>query len=237
MLPLRAVHKPAKPPFVTRLILVINLIAFVYQLWLMLRSGRGEWVYSVSVRPRCYFSPGSCGISIPGESELLWQPLLVSLFLHAGFLHLAFNMLFLWVFGPEVEDRLGKLRFTLFYLGCGVVAHLAHIVTHPFSPVPTIGASGAIAGVLGAYLILLPRSWILTYFPPIFLFPVPAPLFLIVWIVSQIASGFTHLPWLPGASGTDIAWMAHIGGFIAGAAFAWSIKPWWKPRRCSKVTR
>jgi membrane associated rhomboid family serine protease len=236
MLPLRAVDKPPKPPFVTRLIVVINVAAFAYQLLLTLWGGRDQFMYAMGVRPHCYFSPGSCGISVPGESELLWQPLLVSLFLHAGFLHLAFNMLFLWVFGPQVEGRLGKLRFALFYLGCGVAATLAHVVTHPFSPVPVIGASGAIAGVLGAYLILLPRSWILTYFPPIFLFPVPSPVFLIVWIASQITSAFTHLPGLSASSGTDIAWMSHVGGFIAGAAYAWSIKPWWK-RRADRVRR
>ena len=231
MLPLRSVDKPKKPPFVTRLLFALNIIAFVYQLIL---GGRTGLVYTMGVKPQCYFAPGSCGISVPGETELLWQPLFVSLFLHAGFLHLAFNLLFLWVFGAGVEDQLGKLKFTLFYFGCGVVASLAHIITHPFSQVPTIGASGAIAGVLGAYLILLPRSWILTYFPPIFLFPVPAPLFLILWIVSQITSSLTHLPWLPGSSGTDIAWVAHIGGFAAGVAYAWSIKPWWKPRKQGK---
>jgi hypothetical protein len=125
----------------------------------------------MGVKPRCYFSPGSCGISVPGETQLLWQPLFVSLFLHGGLLHLGFNMLFLWVFGPGLEERLGKWKFLMFYFGCGLVASLAHIITHPFSDAPAIGASGAISGVLGAYLILLPRSWILTYFPPIFLFP------------------------------------------------------------------
>ncbi len=225
MFPLRAAHKTATPPFVTRLLVVLNVAGFLFQ---MLPGERSTLIYAMGVKPRCYFAPGACGISVPGEGELLWQPLLVSLFLHAGVLHLAFNMLFLWVFGPGLEERLGKARFALFYVGCGIVAHLAHIVTHPFSTIPAIGASGAISGVLGAYLILLPRSWILTYFPPIFVFPVPAPLFLLVWIASQLASFFSLLPGLPGAGRSDIAWTAHIGGFAAGAAVGWSIKPWWK---------
>ncbi|MBV9469572.1 MAG: rhomboid family intramembrane serine protease, partial [Abitibacteriaceae bacterium] len=155
-------------------------------------------------------------------------------FLHGGVLHLAFNMLFLWVFGPGVEERLGRWRFALFYLICGIAASLAHVVTHAHSSIPSIGASGAIAGVLGLYLILLPRSWILTYFPPIFLFPVPAPLFLVAWILLQVVSGFTHLPGLlPSHAHSDIAWMAHIGGFAIGVIMGWSINP----RRKAKSRR
>jgi membrane associated rhomboid family serine protease len=226
MFPLRAVHKTAKAPWMTRLLVVANVLAFCFQ---ALPWERALLVYEMGVKPRCYFSPGSCGISVPGETQLLWQPLFVSLFLHGGLLHLAFNMLFLWVFGPGLEERLGKWKFLMFYLGCGIVASLAHIVTHPFSNAPAIGASGAISGVLGAYLILLPRSWILTYFPPIFLFPVPAPLFLVLWILSQVLSFFTNLPWI-GTGASNIAWTAHIGGFLFGAMWAWTIKPWWKKK-------
>lgn len=226
MIPLRAVHKTKLPPFVTRLLVTLNVIAFGIQLLL----GQGALSYAMGVKPRCYFSPSSCGVDLPQESAALWQPLIVSLFLHGGWLHLAFNMLFLWVFGPGLEERLGKMRFLLFYLGCGVVASLAHVITHPFSPIPVIGASGAISGVLGAYLILLTRSWILTYFPPIFLFPVPAPLFIVLWMLSQIASALHFLPQLTGGTGSEIAWMAHIGGFAIGAFIAWGIKPWWKSK-------
>ena len=225
MSPLRAVHQTKLPPFVTRLLVVLNLLAFGLQLLL----GSGIVTYAMGVRPHCYFSPSSCGVDLPQESAALWQPLFVSLFLHGGWLHLAFNMLFLWVFGPGLEERLGKLRFLLFYLGCGIAASLAHVVTHPLSSVPVIGASGAISGVLGAYLILLTRSWILTYFPPIFLFPVPAPLFIVLWFASQIASALDFLPRLTGGE-TDVAWMAHIGGFAMGVFVAWGIKPWWKSK-------
>ncbi len=226
MIPLRAVHPTKMPPFVTRLLVVLNLLAFGLQLLL----GSGIVTYAMGVRPHCYFSPSSCGIDLPQESAGLWQPLFVSLFLHGGWLHLAFNMLFLWVFGPGLEERLGKLRFLLFYLGCGIAASLAHIATHPLSSVPVIGASGAISGVLGAYLILLTRSWILTYFPPIFLFPVPAPLFIVLWFASQIASTLDFLPRLTGGESSDVAWMAHMGGFAMGVFVAWGIKPWWKAK-------
>jgi membrane associated rhomboid family serine protease len=177
-------------------------------------------------------SPAACGIAVPGQAERLWQPLVASLFLHGGVLHLAFNMLFLWVFGPGVEDKLGRCRFTLLYFGCGLAATAAHIVMHPGSAVPVIGASGAIAGVLGLYLILLPRSWILTYLPPIFLFPVPAPLFLVAWLVFQAVSGIGRLPGLGVPhQPADVAWVAHIGGFVMGAALGWRIQPWRKRGR------
>lgn len=233
MFPLRDVHKPDRPPFITRLLITLNIGAFGYQWLLWLLTDR-DLIASMGMRPKCFVLPSSCGISVIGESELLWQPLLVAMFLHGGVLHLAFNMLFLSVFGAGVEDRLGRFRYLLVYLGCGLAASLAHIATHPFSPEPAIGASGAVAGVLGAYLILLPRSWILTYLPPIFIFPVPAPLFLVIWIGGQLASAFAGLSlFSPGHSGDNIAWMAHIGGFAAGAAIGWAVKPWWKRKATS----
>jgi membrane associated rhomboid family serine protease len=230
MFPLRDVHKPDRPPFVTRLLVTLNVLAFIYQ-WLNWTVSGQDVVMTMGVVPKCYVLPGSCGISVFGQSDELWKPLLVSMFLHGGVLHLAFNMLFLAVFGAGVEDKLGRFRYLMVYLGCGLAASAAHIVTHPLSMVPTIGASGAIAGILGAYLILLPRSWILTYLPPIFIFPVPAPVFLIVWIAGQVVSFFTNLPFFsPGHGGDDIAWVAHLGGFAAGAAVGWAVKPWWKSK-------
>jgi len=218
MLPLRAVHPPKSPPFVTRLLVVLCVGAFVYQIL----SPR-DLAQSFGVRPACYFSPDSCGIALAAGGEKLWQPLWASLFLHAGFLHLAFNVLFLWVFGGGVEEKFGKPRMALFYFACGLAAHIAHIGSHPFSRVPTIGASGAIAGVLGAYLVLQPRSWILTYFPPIFLFPVPAPVFLVMWIAAQFTGALSAVSFLDTghAQGDNIAWLAHLGGFVFGTYWAW----------------
>lgn len=219
MFPLRAVHSPRSTPHFTRGLVAANAFVFLIQL-----LSPYDLAATLGVRPVCFFSPGSCGIALSTDGSRLLQPLLGSLFLHGGFLHLAFNMLFLWVFGAGLEDKLGSWRFALLYFACGLGASLTHIITHPFSPVPSIGASGAIAGVLGAYFLLQPKSWILTYFPPIFVFPLPAPVFLLIWIVTQIFSAVTNLPFLHPSSGSDIAWMAHIGGFFAGVLFARQLK-------------
>jgi membrane associated rhomboid family serine protease len=235
MFPLRDVHKPQKAPWLTRLFVAANVAVFGWQLvqWNLLRTLPEA---RLGVVPLCYVSPGSCGVQLPDGAERLWQPLIASLFLHGDPLHLAFNLLFLWVFGPGLEDRLGKLRFAALYLGGGLFASLSHVITHPFSQSPVIGASGAIAAVLGAYFILLPRSWILTYLPPIWVFPVPAPLFLVLWFGGQISGAFAAVTErLPGASHSDgasqIAWIAHLAGFLCGAAVGWSVKPWWKKRK------
>ncbi len=219
-------HQPQRPALITRLLMVLNVLVFIAQ---YLPGFLGNWSRQLYISggavPHCYFSPSSCGIQSI-QAGALWKPLLFSMFLHAGILHLVFNMLFLSVFGAGLEEKIGKLRFLLFYLACGIVAATAHIITHPFSNATLIGASGAIAGILGAYLVLLPRSWILTYFPPIFLFPLPAPLFLLLWIAFQIAAQFfplLHRVLEGGSSGSsnDVAWMAHIGGFTCGVLWAW----------------
>jgi membrane associated rhomboid family serine protease len=140
------------------------------------------------------------------------------MFFHGGLLHIAGNMLFLWIFGNNVEDYFGHVKFAIFYLACGIAATLAHILTHPASPVPTIGASGAISGVLGAYFLLFPKARVVTLVP-FFLFfyfvEVPAFFFLGIYILLQILYG---LPSLAGgqAAAHGIAWFAHIGGFFAG---------------------
>ena len=139
-----------------------------------------------------------------------------SLFLHGGWLHLLGNMLFLWIFGDNVEDAMGHGPFLVFYLLCGAAANLAHIAANPMSREPTIGASGAIAGVLGAYLVLYPRARVLCLVP-LWIFLqfvwIPAILFLPLWIGLQLLSGFASL----GTEQTGgVAWWAHIGGFFAG---------------------
>jgi membrane associated rhomboid family serine protease len=237
MIPLRDVHKPQRVPFITWLLMLVNAGFFLWQVVQAQGDAQSTLVATLGVRPHCYISPTSCGIEVLQQSEKLWQPLFGSLFLHGGWLHLAFNLLFLWVFGPGVEDKLGRPKYLLFYLGCGVFATLSHIFTHPFSTVPVIGASGAIAGVLGAHLLLLPRSWILTYFPPIFLFPVPAPLFLVLWIAGQVAGGLGVLPGgVLSPQSADVAWMAHIGGFAAGVALTWRARRWGKRRKSKAAT-
>lgn len=144
--------------------------------------------------------------------------LLTSMFLHGSWMHLGGNMLYLWVFGDNVEDAMGHGRFLLFYLVSGIVASLAHVVTQPASPVPLVGASGAIAAVLGAYLVLYPRASILSLvFFGVFVRVVelPALLVLSLWFVLQLVQGVATLG-MPGV--TTVAWWAHIGGFVAGLA-------------------
>jgi membrane associated rhomboid family serine protease len=139
------------------------------------------------------------------------------MFLHGGWGHLLGNSLYLWVFGNNVEDSMGKFRFLAFYLLCGLAAAAAHVAVDPGSPVPTVGASGAISGVLGGYLLLYPRVRVRTYFPPLFLFHVPAWVVLIFWFGSQLLTGLPQLsPMRPDVSSGVAVW-AHIGGFVAGA--------------------
>jgi membrane associated rhomboid family serine protease len=166
----------------------------------------------------CGVGAASSQPAVPGKSVYL--ALLYSMFLHGSLLHIGGNMLFLWIFGNNVEDRLGKVAYLLFYLVAGIVATGAHILSQPSSTVPVIGASGAIAGVMGAYLVLFPNVPITTLIllPPIVLFRrIRAKWLLIFWLASQ----FLLSP------GTGVAWVAHVGGFafgVVGGLF-------WRPRR------
>ena len=147
-----------------------------------------------------------------------WLTIVTSMFLHGGFMHLFGNMMYLWIFGDNVEDAMGHWRFALFYLLCGAVAGLTHAAVEPASQIPTIGASGAVSGVLGAYFMLHPRRgvWILVFFMPM---RFPAWAVLGVWIGYQVISALTA-----GPAGGGVAWYAHIGGFAAGALLVVPLK-------------
>ena len=152
-------------------------------------------------------------------ADLRWPTLFSSLFLHDGWIHFGGNMLYLWIFGDNVEDSLGHAGYLLFYLAAGVLAALAHVVFHPGSAAPLIGASGAIAAVMGAYFVLYPRSQVLTaVFLVLYLdvIEIPAVFFLGIWLLMQLLSGFASM----GAQAADVgvAFAAHIAGFLAGAA-------------------
>jgi membrane associated rhomboid family serine protease len=140
--------------------------------------------------------------------------LLTSMFLHGGFWHLGGNMLFLWIFGANVEDRLGHVGYLAFYLFCGLLAGTAQVLAAPMSRLPMVGASGAIAAVLGAYFLLFPRSRVLTWVFFIGLIRVPAVLFLGIWFVLQLLS-------LPEGANGGVAFAAHVGGFLAGLILVW----------------
>lgn len=158
----------------------------------------------------------------------LW-PFLTSMFMHGGWFHLIGNMWYLWIFGDNVEDRLGHVKFVVFYIACGLLGNLGHFLSSPGSAVPAVGASGAIAGVLGAYLISYPMARVLVVIP-LFVFlhlmSVPAMLVLGFWFIIQLASGAISL----GQSGAHggVAWWAHIGGFLAGIALLNVMRP--RPR-------
>lgn len=148
-----------------------------------------------------------------------WLTLLTSLFLHGGFLHLAGNMWFLWIFGGNVEDRIGRTRFLIFYLLCGIAAGYTHIATNPESRIPTIGASGAIGGVLGAYILLFPQARVLTFIPIfilLFLREIPAWIFLGIWFLLEFAGAQSSLFFQQDRQVGGIAHWAHVGGFLAG---------------------
>jgi membrane associated rhomboid family serine protease len=218
MIPLRDDVPSRTFPIVTILIIVANVLAFLFELGL---GARLEGVLQLmGVLPVKYFAKG---VVYEGQFHAFTLsdravPLFTSMFLHGGWIHLLGNMWYLWIFGDNVEDRLGHVKFLLFYLLAGVAASGVHIITNASSTVPTIGASGAIAGVLGAYLLLYPWARVLVLVP-IFVFieivRVPALVVLGFWFVVQFFNGSLSLAVQTSATG-GVAWWAHIGGFVAG---------------------
>ena len=194
MIPLRDVIPSRTFPFFTVSFIVLNTVAFFFELSLPSRE-RQQLVFMYGV--------------VPARFDVL--SLFTSMFLHGSWGHFLSNMLFLWIFGDNVEDRLGHRRFVVFYLLCGVAAAVAHVYMNPTSMLPTIGASGAIAGVLGAYFVLYPNSRVLALVPLIIIWQiveVPAIVFLGIWFLMQL--------YYVGSTGTNIAFWAHIAGFVAG---------------------
>ena len=216
MIPLRDINPRFSTPWVTIGLIVANVFVFLYQVSLGPQAGE-QLVLTLGMVPaRLEGAFTSPNVAL-GEAFL---PLFTSIFLHAGLMHLIGNMWFLWVFGDNIEDRMGHLRYLLFYLVCGAGAGLAHAIFNLGSRVPTVGASGAISGVLGAYFVIFPRSRVVTLIPLPFLFfttELPAVVILGYWFLIQILSGLGSLA-VPGAGG--VAWWAHIGGFLLGAMVA-----------------
>jgi len=196
-------------PFVTILLIVGNAAVFAYEMSL------GHANIQAFVR-RMAVVPYEIGHGIAFQE---YPTLLTSLFLHGGFVHLLGNMLYLWIFGNNIEDALGHARFILFYLICGIAASATHIALNTSSNVPVIGASGAISGVLGAYLILYPRARVLVLVPIFFfirIVRVPAFFVLGIWIVFQFIEGLPSLVADSARAAGGVAWFAHIGGFFVG---------------------
>lgn len=238
MIPLRDSIPNRTTPLVNYVILAICSIAFCAQL--ASRDGGNQIVEQYGMVPARITDPDAVLViqqrvrvqtahgvetrvldrELPPAAIPPWLTVISCMFLHGGWMHFLGNMWFLYVFGDNVEDRLGHVGFALLYLGTGIAAGLAHYASGPESPVPTIGASGAIAGVMGAYAWLFPHSRVLAVLPLIVViqtFVLPAPVFLLIWFALQTFSGITAAA--SGAAG-GVAWWAHIGGFVAGAAVA-----------------
>lgn len=213
MLPLRDDNPTTQQPIVTIAIILACTIVFIYQVTLPDKPGEAL-VFQYGAIPAVIFHQAALPpdiLSIPAT----WT-LFTSMFLHGGWMHLLGNMLYLWIFGNNIEEAMGHLKFVFFYILCGILAALSHAVTDPSSQIPMIGASGAISGILGAYLLLYPRARVLVLIPPPFYGTtyVPAVVVLGFWFFGQLYSGGLSL----GSQGGGIAFFAHIGGFVAGMA-------------------
>ena len=203
MFPVSDVIPSRTVPFVTVGLIILNALVFLYQITLG------------PVELRAFMSTYAV---IPAW---FWPPSLVtSQFLHAGWMHIIWNMVYLWIFGDNVEDRLGHIPYLIFYLGAGAAAGLLQVLFNPFSGIPMVGASGAIAGVMGAYFVLYPQSRVLTAIFVLFFFDlveIPALFFLGFWFLMQLLSGVGSLG-VSNSAGGGTAFWAHIGGFVVGAA-------------------
>lgn len=214
MIPLRDENPSATVPVVTRALIGLNVLVFLYEL--LLGPDLGAFLYAWG------FTPVKLTLAVRyGDLPLLPSaaPLVTSMFLHGGWSHLIGNLWYLWIFGDNVEDALGHAGFLVFYLGCGVAASLFHYLAVPVAAIPTVGASGAIAAVLGAYILRFPRARVLTLLPifPFFqVVPLPAFLVLGLWFLFQFVLGLGS-----PATGGGIAFWAHIGGFLVGLAVMW----------------
>ena len=248
MIPLRDNIPSRTTPFVNYA--VIAACTFVFLTQLSERGARDDLVGRYGMVPARVMKPGQPidvtvvdyvrtirGLvqrksihRLPSPPVHPWLTLVTCIFLHGGWMHFLGNMWILYIFGDNVEDRFGHLGYALFYIGCGIAASAAHLLANMDSIVPTIGASGAIAGVMGAYFLLYPRAKVLTVLPIFFflqLIVLPAPIFLGIWVLIQFYQGtFAIL----STQATGVAWWAHIGGFVAGLLIALQLKGWGKLR-------
>lgn len=212
MFPLADTAKQKGTAPVTKLLIAANAAVFLWELWLMSQGGPALERF---VGEHALVAGRIAKTPLDGAQ---WGTVLTHMFLHGGVLHLLGNVWFLWVFGGNVEGRLGWFRYSVFYVLAGLAAAAAQVATGPMSLVPMIGASGAISGVLGAFLVLFPTAFVWTLIPWIVpIVPVPAVIFLVLWFVMQAYNGVGALL---GAADVDggVAWAAHAGGFAAGVA-------------------
>ncbi len=212
MIPLHDDNPTEIKPIVTIGLIVSCVLVFLHQGSLPMRAAEA-FVYQFGAIPAVVFGHAE----LPPELDAVppYGSLISSMFLHGGWMHLIGNMLYLWIFGNNIEDVMGHVKFVLFYVTCGILAALSHAAIDPNSTIPMVGASGAISGVLGAYLLLFPRAQVMVLVPLGFftrVMYVPAALVLGLWFVMQVLSGGMSL----GHEGGGVAFFAHIGGFVVG---------------------
>jgi membrane associated rhomboid family serine protease len=208
MIPIRDTNPPTSVPRVVLILIALNILAFLYELHLPQKE-LTALMNQYALIPLRDFSYRPLSFSI--------LPFFSTLFLHGGIFHILSNMWILWIFGDNVEDRMGSGSFLIFYILCGLIASLVHVFMNQNSLTPVVGASGAIAGVMGAYLLLFPRSKLVMFTLIIFyplVFQLPAVIFLVFWFIGQIFSSALTIG--QGADEVGIAFWAHIGGFTAG---------------------
>ena len=212
MIPLRDTTRSKTFPMITLWLVIINIAIFLFEIFI--GKYLNNFIDIFGIVPAKYFHL----INIGSFNYLQrFYPFITSQFLHGGWLHLIGNVWFLWIFGNNVEYHFGRVKFLIFYLTCGILAGITHVYSNPASYIPTIGASGALAGVMGAYIMLYPRAKILTLIPIFFfikLIEIPASVFLGVWFFIQFFNGALVLNISNTCCG--IAWWVHIGGFVAG---------------------
>ncbi|MDH5639781.1 MAG: rhomboid family intramembrane serine protease [Nitrospira sp.] len=229
MIPLHDDNPTERFPVVTLAFIVLCIVIYVYQESLPTPSEE-TFVFQYGAIPALIFGHTSLPEEIPAAVPA-GMTLLTSMFLHAGWMHPLGNMLYLWIFGNNIEDVMGHGKFVLFYVLCGILAALSHALTDPSSHIPMVGASGAISAVLGAYLLLFPRAHVLVLMPVFGITRVAAGLVLGMWFVTQLISGGMSA----GANGGGVAFFAHIGGFVAGMTLIGLFKrpdvPFFAPHR------
>jgi membrane associated rhomboid family serine protease len=211
VIPLRSSERHYTPSTVTLLLIVANVLVWLYEVSLGSGYQLNRFIATYGIVP----------------DRLNPSSVITSMFIHGGWLHILGNMWFLWIFGRGIEDILGHTKYLVFYFACGIAAGVVHIVANANSPVPTVGASGAIAGVMGAYLIKFPRARIVTLVPIFFFLTtldIPAAFLLLYWFAIQFFSGVGSVGYSQASSG-DVAWFAHIGGFLAGMGLVMLLAP------------
>lgn len=216
MIPIRDTIRSRRFPVVNTILIIVNVLLFLLEYWIG-SAQLDRLIGGYGLVPQGFWAGG----------PQRWITLVTSMFLHGSWFHVISNMLALYIFGDNLEDRLGHIRYLLFYLIGGIAAGLVHVWVYAGSELPTVGASGAIAAVLGGYLLLFPRSRVITLVPVLFFFrtfAIPAPIYLVLWFVMQLFNGALSLA-ASTFQGGGVAWWAHIGGFVCGLALVKLIEP------------